>query len=138
MPRFILLEHVDAPDDPAGLHHDLLLEAGAACRTWRLEALPERDGPAVIAVEIPPHRLAWLDCESAEVSGGRGRVRRVRGGEFAVLDCDAADLMSAGRIAITLGREPTADRLRLEAAGIAWRATLCRGGGGMMAPPPEA
>lgn len=137
MPRFILLEHVDAPDDPAGLHHDLLLEAGTACRTWRLAAALELDGPAVTAVEIPPHRLAWLECETAEVSGGRGRVRRLRGGDYAVLDCDAADLMTARRIVIALGPGPAADRLRLDATGGAWRATLVTDGGGMMAPPPE-
>ncbi|MEI8368528.1 MAG: hypothetical protein WCJ31_08840 [Planctomycetia bacterium] len=70
MPRFILLEHVGAPDDPAGLHYDLLLEAREACHTWRLAEIPSPGGPAVAAVEITPHRLAWLDHVAGKVSGG--------------------------------------------------------------------
>ena len=82
MPRFILLEHTGAPDDPVGRHYDLLLEAGEACRTWRLAELPSAGGPAVVAVEIAPHRLAWLDHLAGEVSGGRGHARRVDGGTY--------------------------------------------------------
>ena len=78
MPRFAILEHVGAPDDPAGWHLDLLLENGPACRTWRLMAMPEPGGPAMAAVELPAHRLAWLETIEADVSGGRGRVRRGR------------------------------------------------------------
>ena len=44
MPRFALLEHTGAPDDPGGRHFDLLLEAGEACRTWRLLEIPQADG----------------------------------------------------------------------------------------------
>ena len=80
MPRFIVLEHTGAPDDPAGRHWDLLLEDGPACRTWRLAALPEPGGPAVAAVALPPHRLAWLDHEAGDVSGGRGFARRIDAG----------------------------------------------------------
>ena len=82
MPRFILLEHTGAPDDSTGRHFDLLLEAGEACHTWRLEAIPEPGGQAVAAVEIVPHRLAWLDHGAGEVSGGRGFARRVDGGTY--------------------------------------------------------
>jgi hypothetical protein len=82
MPRFILLEHTGAPDDPVGRHYDLLLEAGEACLTWRLTAIPSVGGPAVAAVEITPHRLAWLDHEAGEVSGGRGFARRIDGGTY--------------------------------------------------------
>lgn len=82
MPRFVLLEHVGHPDDPAGLHYDLLLEEGAACRTWRLAAIPVGDDQPVAATSLPPHRLAWLDIESAEVSGGRGFARRIDTGTY--------------------------------------------------------
>jgi hypothetical protein len=82
MPRFILLEHTGAPDDPVGRHYDLLLEAGDACRTWRLAENPSAGGPAVAAVEITPHRLAWLDHLAGEVSGGRGFARRIDGGTY--------------------------------------------------------
>ena len=82
MPRFILLEHTGAPDDPAGRHFDLLLEAGEACHTWRLAEIPSTAGPAVTAVAIAPHRLAWLDHLAGEVSGGRGFARRIDGGTY--------------------------------------------------------
>jgi hypothetical protein len=80
MPRYVLLEHVAAPDDPAGLHYDLLLEDGPTCRTWRLSGIPRACGEAVGAREIARHRLAWLDTVEGEVSGGRGRIRRIAGG----------------------------------------------------------
>ena len=82
MPRFVILEHTGAPDDPAGRHYDLLLEDGHSCRTWRLAALPEPGGPAVEAMELAPHRLAWLDHVAGEVSGGRGFARRVDAGTY--------------------------------------------------------
>jgi hypothetical protein len=86
MPRFIILEHTGAPDDPAGRHYDLLLEDGAACRTWRLAALPELGGPTVEAIEVSPHRLAWLSHEAGAVSGGRGFARRIDAGTYEPVD----------------------------------------------------
>lgn len=80
MPRFSLLEHTGAPDDPAGRHFDLLVEDGEHCRTWRLSDLPRPDGQPVTAVEIATHRLAWLDHVDGPVSGGRGRARRIDAG----------------------------------------------------------
>jgi len=78
--RYALLEHFGAPDDPEGRHLDLLLEDGDSCRSWRLEAIPRLDGPAVRATPIPPHRLIWLEREAAVVSGNRGWARRVVAG----------------------------------------------------------
>ena len=43
MPRYALLRHTGAPDDPGGCHFDLLLEDGATCRTWRLADVPSID-----------------------------------------------------------------------------------------------
>jgi len=80
MPRFALLEHTGAPDDPTGRHVDLLVEDGDQCRTWRLADLPDADGPAVTAVEIAPHRLAWLDHLDGPVSDGRGHARQIESG----------------------------------------------------------
>jgi hypothetical protein len=102
MPRFAILEHTGAPDDPVGRHYDLLLEAGDACRTWRLAEMPTPGGPPVTAAELQPHRLAWLDHVAGEVSGGRGFARRIAAGEFAVTTSDAADLMAATRFAVQL------------------------------------
>ena len=78
--RYSLLEHFGAPDDPGGCHLDLLLEDGDSCRSWRLEAIPLLDGPAVRATPLPPHRLVWLEREAADVSGDRGWARRVVAG----------------------------------------------------------
>lgn len=107
MPRFILLEHTGAPDDPAGLHYDLLLEAGDACRTWRLAALPTPAAPAVSAVELPPHRLAWLDHVAGPVSGGRGFAQRMEAGTYRVSMNDMPDVMQATRLSfVTAGSGP--------------------------------
>ena len=82
MPRYVILEH-DHPE----LHWDLMLEAGAALRTWRLAA-PPCPGQPVRAVASFDHRLIYLDYEGP-VSGGRGRVTRWDAGEF-VWEADAA------------------------------------------------
>ncbi len=86
MPRFILLEHIGAPDDPMGRHYDLLLEEGDACRTWRLADIPTVNGPPTEAVAIAPHRLAWLDHLDGPVSGNRGHARRVDAGVYQPLE----------------------------------------------------
>ena len=111
MPRFVLLEHRGAPDDPAGLHYDFLVEDGDACRTWRLAAPPPAGGGEVEGVEIARHRLAWLDAVEEEVSGGRGRVRRLAAGtcapgENAPDTFDIAHGPFAGRIVIVPCRGP--------------------------------
>ena len=82
MPRYALLRHTDAPDDPTGCHYDLLLEAGCDCRTWRLASIPSSASLSQPAVPLPPHRLAWLKPRSAPVSGGRGWAERVAAGHF--------------------------------------------------------
>ena len=124
MNRFALLEHVGAPDDPAGRHFDLLLEAGPACRTWRLMVVPAAGGDAVVAIELPPHRLEWLDRLAGEVSGGRGFARRVDAGGYDLLSCDADDMVTATVIVLTLAGTTLAGRLRLEAVGDGWAVRL--------------
>ena len=124
MPRFAVLEHVGAPDDPAGRHFDLLLEAGPACRAWRLLSLPTADGHAVVAMELPPHRLVWLDRLAGEVSGGRGFARRVDAGGYDLLSCDADDMATATVIVLTLAGATIAGRLRLESMGDGWAVRL--------------
>ena len=114
MPRFVLLEHTGHPDDPAGRHFDLLLEEPESCRTWRLAELPGAGGGAVAALPLPPHRLAWLDIEAGDVSGGRGFARRVDAGTYQRAPGGEIDL--AGGI--------LRGRLRCEPAETGWRATL--------------
>jgi hypothetical protein len=75
MPRFVILEH----DHPTR-HWDLMLEAGAVLRTWRLTTPPE-PGREVEAIPSFDHRLLYLDYEGP-VSGNRGTVRRWDAGTF--------------------------------------------------------
>ena len=124
MPRFAVLEHTGAPDDPAGRHFDLLLEAGAACRTWRLLTLPKAAGDAVAGLELPPHRLVWLERLEGEVSGGRGFARRVDAGHYDLRSADAADLSTATAIVLELAGATFCGRLRLEAVGDGWSVRL--------------
>ncbi|MFM7107279.1 MAG: hypothetical protein ACKOZU_01510 [Planctomycetaceae bacterium] len=121
MPRFIILEHAGAPDDPAGIHYDFLLEDGGCCRSWRLVSLPEPGGPPVAATELPPHRLAWLDHDAGAVSGGRGFARRIDAGDY------APELPTAARpaaLAVTLRGARFAGVLHLHLGPDGWRLQL--------------
>ena len=124
MPRFALLEHTAAPDDPAGRHFDLLLQAGSACRTWRLLDLPQPGGEPVAALELPPHRLVWLDHVAGEVSGRRGFATRVDAGTYELVSGDAADLAAVTSCVIAVTGETLAGRLRLEAVDRGWAVRL--------------
>jgi hypothetical protein len=124
MPRFALLEHTGAPDDPVGRHFDLLLEDGAACRTWRLLDVPLAGGPAVAALELPPHRLAWLGIPAGEVSGGRGHARRVDAGEYEVLAADAATPGAATSLVLHVRGDQLQGRLRLEQVEAGWAVSV--------------
>jgi len=124
MPRFVLLEHTGAPDDPAGRHFDLLLENGSDCRTWRLTDLPQPNGPAVAALELPAHRLEWLTTLAADVSGGRGHARRVAAGTFEPLMLDAESLSAATLLVLRLTGDTLSGRLRLATRAAGWSAIL--------------
>jgi len=124
MPRFILLEHTDAPDDPAGRHFDLLLEAGEACRTWRLAEIPSAAGPAVAAVAIAPHRLGWLDHVAGEVSGGRGFARRIDGGTYEPALDPSADGSLRQRIRVRLVGDTSTWPLLLARSAEGWTAQI--------------
>jgi len=113
MPRFVLLEHTGHPDDPAGRHYDLLLEEPEACRTWRLAEIPVAGGEPVAATPLSPHRLAWLEIDAGEVSGGRGFARRVDAGTYET---------AAGEI--RLQSATLSGHLRFEPAQTGWRAVL--------------
>jgi hypothetical protein len=85
MPRFVILEH-----DHPQLHWDLMLEAGAALRTWRLTRAPSTPGEAIDALALPDHRLEYLDYEGP-VSGGRGAVKRWDAGDYDTLPARGAE-----------------------------------------------
>ena len=127
MPRFVLLEHAGHPDDAGGRHFDLLLEDGPACRTWKLLDVPQPGGEAVAALELPRHRLEWLDTLEAEVSGNRGVARRLDAGTFEPVALDADSLAEAGSLVLQVAGERLADRLRLEAMADGWAVRLGNG-----------
>ncbi len=124
MPRFAILEHTGAPDDPGGIHYDLLLEAGAGCRTWRLAALPQPGDPAVAAVELPVHRLAWLDHEAGAVSGGRGYARRIDAGSYQFLRTAPRETDLDAEVDVLLQGGRVVGRLVLSAQTAGWLARL--------------
>ena len=127
MPRFALLEHTGAPDDPVGRHLDLLVEAGASCRTWRLAKLPEPGGPPIAAVELPPHRLAWLDHQAGEVSGGRGFARRVDAGTWIAATGDAVDVATSSHLALQCAGDMLTGCMEISRHGAAaWQVSRAR------------
>jgi hypothetical protein len=75
--RFVILEHTGHGPD----HFDLMLEHPDAERlkTWQLDVWPLQSGESCPCRELAPHRREYLTYEG-EVSGNRGRVRRVTSG----------------------------------------------------------
>ncbi|QDV71826.1 hypothetical protein Poly24_55660 [Rosistilla carotiformis] len=65
-----------------------MLEHEGQLRTWAIEQIPHRD-ECVEGIELPPHRLAYLDFEG-EISGGRGTVRRIDQGDYRTLESSRA------------------------------------------------
>ncbi|MBN9521380.1 hypothetical protein J0H58_23140 [bacterium] len=82
MCRFVVLAH-DWPTP----HFDLLLEAGAVLRAWRL--LGEPIATPVPAEPNADHRTLYLDYEGP-VSGGRGTVARWDAGAFEWIEDEPA------------------------------------------------
>jgi len=80
MPRYVILLHETPVDYERGTHFDLMLESGEGLLTWSLDQLPSA-GTMAIAERLADHRLTYLDYEGP-LSGDRGNVRRVDGGEM--------------------------------------------------------
>jgi hypothetical protein len=78
MPRFVVLEHVWN-----GVHWDFMLECGEVLRTWAVD-VPIVAGKECRARALSDHRLVYLDYEG-ELTGQRGRVRRVDTGTYRAL-----------------------------------------------------
>ena len=74
---FVILLHVGHGQD----HYDLMLPAGDALATWRVETDPAKlaAGESAPAGRLADHRSAYLTYEGP-VSRGRGQVSRVAGG----------------------------------------------------------
>lgn len=77
MPRFVLLKHLWN-----GIHWDLMLEEGGGLQTWAIDA-PVVEGRHLPARALPIHRLIYLEYEG-EITGDRGRVRRIDEGTYCV------------------------------------------------------
>jgi hypothetical protein len=117
MLRFVILEH----DHPV-LHWDLMLESGAALRTWRLAAPPGPGADFSAALSFD-HRRLYLDYEGP-VSGGRGRVVRWDGGTFTWGE-EGED-----RLVVRLSGGRLRGTLRLDrVAGEDWRGSFAAGAG---------
>jgi hypothetical protein len=80
MPRFVLLRHEVPEAFSRPSHWDLMFEDGDSLLTWAIEQLPVV-GQSLAALQLPPHRLVYLDYEGP-VSGNRGTVSRTDRGEF--------------------------------------------------------
>ena len=67
-------------------HHDLMLQEEDALATWQLATSPEGmlPGQTLPARPLPDHRSAYLSYEGP-VSGGRGRVDRLDGGQYELI-----------------------------------------------------
>jgi hypothetical protein len=113
MPRYVILEH-DHPE----LHWDLMLEAGAVLRTWRLAA-PPRAGERVHAEPSFDHRPLYLDYEGP-VSGDRGTVKAWDRGTYepalAGSAAEAADVL----VTVTGARLRGTTALRRDESGAWW------------------
>ncbi len=81
--RWVILKHLNAPDDPQKCHFDLLLEDLGSCRTWRLKKMPELNGECQEIKALPNHKLSWLIKKEAVLSKGRGEISREIAGFFA-------------------------------------------------------
>ena len=78
--RFVILHHVGYGRP----HWDFMLEQDESLATWRVyHDLLEVGKEEWELLRIGDHRPAYLDYEGA-VSGGRGEVRRVCGGPYAL------------------------------------------------------
>ena len=111
-----MLRHETPLGSARGTHLDLMLEQGAALRTWALTELPAED-KIVVAERLPDHRPLYLDYEG-EVSGGRGTVSRIDHGEYHVVEDSAQWLVIkiAGfklRGTLTIEQDEAAHRWRV-------------------------
>jgi len=104
MPRFVLLEHLWD-----GVHWDFMLERGEILRTWAIDA-PIVSGRDLPARALGDHRRIYLEYEG-EISGGRGRVRRLDSGTYRAVD------WSADRVQIEVAGSQLAGELELRFVG---------------------
>jgi hypothetical protein len=108
MPRFVILEH-----DWPTRHWDVLLEAGAVLKAWRVLGEPVDTRP-IPAEPNADHRIQYLEYEGP-VSGNRGSVVRWDAGTFEWVSSDPVRVRLTGQ---TLRGEAT---IEPSGAGYLWR-----------------
>ncbi len=116
-PRFVIQKHTT----DAGAHYDLMLEAGQALATWRIDRLPQglKAGESIPAEALGDHRLAYLTYQG-ELTGGRGRVRIVDRGDYRLLG------RGEGRWSVALSGRRARGRFELRRVrGSRWRLSAC-------------
>jgi hypothetical protein len=93
--RYAILHHTTTD----GAHYDVMIESSPVgpLLTWRIAEWPVVEPTP--AMRLPDHRRAYLTYEGA-ISGDRGTVRRVEGGE-AVVELNGPD-----EIVFRRGEEP--------------------------------
>jgi hypothetical protein len=80
LPRFVVLRHEMPSHHDRGDHFDFMLECDGQLLTWALDNWPIGNPPQS-ALQLPAHRIAYLDYEGP-VFGDRGHVSRVDAGYF--------------------------------------------------------
>ncbi len=105
MPRAVLLRH-DLPD--GSFHYDWMIQrAGGPDRplvTFRVwDRIDRGDAPEFPAERLADHRAAYLGYEGP-VSGDRGQVLRVAGGEMTIVEESAGRLVVEGHLGNAHGR----------------------------------
>ena len=93
---FVVLEHTVPNGEGAAVHWDFMLEVPGQERlaTWRLARNPLETTDDIPATRLADHRRAYLDYEG-ELSGGRGRVRRVEQGGATLERLSGAELVAS-------------------------------------------
>jgi hypothetical protein len=86
MARFVILHHVLAAESPRPSHWDFMLEWPGALRTWALD-MPPSSNQEIHALQLEDHRPIYLTYEGP-VSGDRGHVTRLDGGEYQLISSD--------------------------------------------------
>lgn len=110
MARFVVQHHCLAESE----HWDLMLEQGPGLATWQVPVPPEQwSAVAVPCRRLADHRRVYLDYRGP-VSGDRGRVVPVAGGEYAVVE------QQADRWRCELKSELLSGRLELSRDGQQW------------------
>jgi len=119
MPRFVVLHHETPIGYEHDTHFDLMFETNGVLLTWAAAELPE-NGTLVAAERLADHRLAYLEYEGS-ISGGRGSVRRVDGGDFEWIEQQPARLVALVRGEKLRGRLVIEE---VEAEAQRWRVAL--------------